>query len=74
GRLGLDYVDFVHIDPRYFRPTEVDCLLADASKARDELGWRPKVCFAELIEQMVDADLELSQRELRAEGKTAVAI
>ena len=74
ARLDLDYTDFVHIDPRYFRPTEVDCLQADASKAKRELGWRPKVHFAELIAKMVDSDLELAHRELRAEGKTPAGI
>ncbi|MCG3126328.1 MAG: GDP-mannose 4,6-dehydratase [Phycisphaerae bacterium] len=66
GRLGLDYQQYVRIDPRYFRPTEVDFLLADPSKARAKLGWSPRVHFKELIEMMVDADVELSQRELRA--------
>jgi GDPmannose 4,6-dehydratase len=47
----------IAIDPRYFRPTEVDLLIGDASKARNELGWTPKVGFRELIEMMVDADV-----------------
>ncbi len=72
SRLGLDYREHVHIDPRYFRPTEVDFLLADATKAREELDWKPKVRFAELIEMMVDADMELAKRELRAGGRTPV--
>ena len=54
--LGLDWQKFVEIDPRYFRPTEVDHLLGDASKARKILGWQPKVKFKELIEMMVKAD------------------
>jgi len=49
----------IEIDPRYFRPTEVDFLLADASKAKDKLGWSPKITFVELVKIMVDADLEL---------------
>ena len=49
----------VEIDPRYFRPAEVDYLLADASKAKNKLGWKPKVTFKELIKIMVDADMEL---------------
>jgi GDPmannose 4,6-dehydratase len=53
----LDPDDHVEIDPRYFRPSEVDSLLGDASKARDRLGWEPKVRFRELIELMVDADI-----------------
>lgn len=69
GRLNLNYKDFVRIDQRYFRPTEVDFLLADPSKARRKLCWAPKVRFKELVEMMVDSDLELAKRELRAEGK-----
>jgi GDPmannose 4,6-dehydratase len=53
----------VRIDPRYFRPTEVDTLLGDASKARRELGWAPEVGFDELIEEMVEADRRLAERD-----------
>lgn len=56
GALKLDWKSYVEIDPRYFRPTEVDHLCGDASKARAKLGWRPKVTFRELIEMMVRAD------------------
>jgi GDPmannose 4,6-dehydratase len=63
GRLGLDYRDFVEIDPRYFRPAEVDLLLGCAEKARTRLGWKPKVSFDELVAGMVDADLELAKKE-----------
>jgi len=63
AKLGLDYKRHVEIDPRYFRPTEVDVLLGDASKARRILNWKPKVGFDELIGMMTDADLELAQRE-----------
>jgi GDPmannose 4,6-dehydratase len=63
ARLDLDYRDFVEIDPRYFRPAEVDLLLGSAEKARRRLGWRPRVSFDELVEMMVDADLELARRE-----------
>ena len=55
---GLDWKDYVKIDPRYFRPTEVGYLQGDASKARKKLGWQPKVHFKELIKLMVDADLQ----------------
>ncbi len=55
---GLDWRAYVEIDPRYFRPTEVACLQADATKARVQLGWEPKVTFEELIAIMVDADME----------------
>lgn len=55
---GLDWQDYVEIDPRYFRPTEVDFLQADASKARTKLGWSPKLTFPDLVAVMVDADME----------------
>ncbi len=57
GHVGLDYRDFVKTDPKYYRPAEVDLLLADPSKARRELQWAPTVGFAELVAMMVDADL-----------------
>ena len=55
---GLDWKEHVEIDPRYFRPTEVDYLLADATKAQKELGWNPKITYKQLIPIMVDADLQ----------------
>ena len=58
GHAGLDYRKYVVSDPKYYRPAEVDLLLADPSKARRELGWAPKVSFGELVAMMVDADLE----------------
>ncbi|MCG3184382.1 MAG: GDP-mannose 4,6-dehydratase [Planctomycetes bacterium] len=58
GHVGLDYRKYVEIDPRYFRPTEVDALLGDATKARQKLGWKPKVTFSELAKMMVDADIQ----------------
>ena len=57
-RVGLDYRDYVVSDPRYYRPAEVDVLLADPGKARRELDWRTTVGFPELVAMMVDADLE----------------
>jgi len=63
GYLGLDWHDYVRIDPRYYRPTEVDVLLGDASKARRVLGWEPRVSFGELARMMVDADMELARQE-----------
>ena len=63
GRLDLDYNDFVEIDPRYFRPAEVDLLLGSSAKARRQLSWEPRVSFDELVEMMVDADLELAKKE-----------
>ncbi len=61
--LDLDYRDFVEFDPRYTRPSEVDVLLGDASKAREVLGWKPKVDFPGLVKMMVEHDLELARRE-----------
>jgi GDPmannose 4,6-dehydratase len=55
---GLDWHDYVKIDPRYFRPTEVDALRANTTKARERLHWEPRINFAELVAIMVDADLE----------------
>ncbi len=63
ARVELDWRDYVEIDPRYFRPTEVDHLLGDASKARQHLGWQPRVSFPALVARMVDHDLELARRE-----------
>jgi len=62
-KLDLDYAKHVVIDPRYFRPTEVDILLGDAAKARKFLNWNPKVNFDSLIDMMVTADMELANRE-----------
>jgi len=62
-KLGLDYKDYVEIDSKYFRPTEVDVLLGDSSKAKRILGWQPKVNFDHLVDMMIDADMELAERE-----------
>ncbi|CDM65083.1 GDP-mannose 4,6-dehydratase [Pyrinomonas methylaliphatogenes] len=56
---GLDWREYVEIDPKYFRPSEVDLLVGDASKAREKLGWQPRTTFKELVRLMVDADMEL---------------
>jgi GDPmannose 4,6-dehydratase len=58
AHVDLDWRDYVEIDPRYFRPTEVDFLWGDAGKARRVLGWQPQVSFQELVRLMVDADLQ----------------
>jgi GDPmannose 4,6-dehydratase len=58
GHVGLDWKQFVRTDPRFARPAEVDVLQADPTRARRELGWRPAVGFAQLVQMMVDADLE----------------
>lgn len=65
GHVGLDWHNYVGVDKKYFRPTEVDVLLGDASKAKRVLGWEPKIRFKELIEEMVDADIREAQSELR---------
>jgi GDPmannose 4,6-dehydratase len=61
----------VRIDPTYFRPTEVDELIGDASKARQKLGWKPKTSFAQLVKEMVAGDLAIARREV-AHGKNPV--
>lgn len=61
--LDLDWQQYVEIDPRYFRPTEVDLLLGDAGKAKKELDWQPKVDFKQLAQMMTDMDLRLAQDE-----------
>ncbi len=62
--VGLDWKDFVKVDPKYFRPAEVDVLLGDASKAGRVLGWQPRVTFRELARLMVEADLEMAGQHL----------
>jgi GDPmannose 4,6-dehydratase len=58
----------VEIDPRYYRPAEVDYLLGDPSKAARILGWKPRTSFAELVRLMMESDMELARREQRAGG------
>jgi len=65
-RVDLDWHDYVEIDPRYFRPSEVDHLLGDATRARKELGWEPRTSFQELAAMMVDADLKLAMQQIGA--------
>ncbi len=62
--VDLDWKDYVEIDPKYFRPAEVDLLIGDASKAREKLNWEPKVKFKELVRLMVEADIDTLQRQL----------
>jgi len=62
-KLDMDYKEHVEIDPKYFRPTEVDVLLGDSSKARKILGWNPKVSFDRLVDMMIKADMELAKKE-----------
>lgn len=65
---GLDWQKHVEIDPRYYRPTEVDDLRGDSSKARAELGWTPKVSFEQLVKMMVESDRELARQEQTLRG------
>lgn len=58
GAVGLKWQDYVEIDPRYYRPLEVDLLLGDASKTQKQLGWKPKVTFKDLAKMMVESDLK----------------
>ncbi len=76
SHVGLDYNDFYEVDPRYFRPTEVDLLLGDATKAKNQLGWEPKVDLEGLAKMMVDHDMELASREktLRDAGHELPAV
>jgi GDPmannose 4,6-dehydratase len=61
--VGLPWEPYVETDRRYLRPSEVDLLLGDASKARDKLGWKPKVTFQGLVQRMVEADWQLARQE-----------
>ena len=63
GYLDMDWNEYIEIDPRYFRPTEVDVLLGDPTKAKKLLGWEPKVSFKELAKMMVNEDMKLAEQE-----------
>jgi GDPmannose 4,6-dehydratase len=65
SHVGLDWHELVEIDPKYYRPAEVECLLGDASKAKQKLGWQAKTKFKELARLMVDADLAIAKRDAR---------
>ena len=67
----LNWKKYVKIDPRYFRPAEVDLLIGDYSKAKRKLGWKPKTKFADLARLMVDADIELLRRHRQGEIRVA---
>jgi GDPmannose 4,6-dehydratase len=73
GHVGLDYQKYVELDPRYLRPTEVDYLLADPSKAKQKLGWSPRTTFKALVTEMMESDLKLAEREQRAGAGPAVS-
>ena len=65
GTVGLNLEDYVGIDPRFYRPAEVETLLGDPSKARTELGWEPQVTFEQLVTMMVEEDLHRVEREIK---------
>ncbi len=69
GYVGLDWKQYVRIDPRYFRPTEVNYLLADTRLAAEKFGWQPRVCFHELVRIMIDADMEKMGLTSPGEGR-----
>jgi GDPmannose 4,6-dehydratase len=68
SHVGLDWHELVEIDPKYYRPAEVECLLGDASKAKQKLGWQAKTKFKQLARLMVDADLAVAKREAHLNG------
>jgi GDPmannose 4,6-dehydratase len=71
GCLGMDWQDVVEIDPKYYRPAEVDALCGDASKARAKLGWVPTVTFSDLVRIMVEADVKALEDRLAGRGVRA---
>ncbi|MBA4395358.1 MAG: GDP-mannose 4,6-dehydratase, partial [Desulfobacca sp.] len=64
-----DWQNYIEIDPRYFRPTEVEVLVGDASKAKEKLGWEPKIKFRELVRIMVDVDMRQLGLEPPGQGE-----
>ncbi len=71
GYVGMDWHEHLKIDRRYFRPSEVDALEGDSTKARKALGWEPNVTFRALTRMMVDADTNLARQEIAIAGATA---
>jgi len=74
GQAGLEWQKYVEIDPQYFRPTEVDHLLGDPSKAAAAFGWRPNTTFRRLVQMMVDSDLRLAEIEQLSETRHLAAV
>lgn len=74
GLLGLEWKEHVQVDPRYFRPAEVDCLQGDASKAERVLGWRAGTDFSALVKMMVERDLELARQECTVAPRGALNV
>ena len=65
SHVGLNYEDYVVVDPQFFRPAEVELLLGDSQKAQEKLGWKPEVSFEQLVHMMIDADLERYKAQLK---------
>ena len=65
GALGMDWEDYVYVDPEFIRPADVDLLVGDSTKAEEFLGWEPTVTFEEMIQRMVEADLEMLKEDPR---------
>lgn len=68
--VGLNWEDYVRIDPKYFRPAEVDLLIGDPTKAKQQLGWQPKTSFRELVQLMVSADMQALEKQLHGTAGT----
>jgi GDPmannose 4,6-dehydratase len=66
---GLDWEKYVKVDPKFLRPAEVDLLIADPSKAKKKLGWKPEVSFRHLVKMMVESDIDLVAREMKSKDK-----
>jgi GDPmannose 4,6-dehydratase len=69
GQVGLDWEKHVEIDPKFYRPAEVDQLVGDATKAHKKLGWTPKTKFADLVRLMVDTDVQLLKSQSAGAGR-----
>jgi GDPmannose 4,6-dehydratase len=74
ARVGLDWQDHVKMDARYLRPTEVEALLGDATKARDLLGWKPTTSFEQLVDLMVASDWQLAREERAVDSHRAATV
>ena len=71
---GLDWQEHVEIDPDYYRATEIDRLVGDASKARQKLGWGPRVRFSDLVKIMVEADVQMLEDKLSGQVERRVSV
>jgi GDPmannose 4,6-dehydratase len=74
AHVGLDWRAYVEVDPRYYRPTEIDRLEGDASKARDRLGWVPRIRLRDLVKLMVDADVRLLEDKLSGQLERGMSV